>query len=264
VKRSLIVLLLVSRPLFAGFAGRDLVLPVVGRAVSATGQLFVTTVWITNIARRPAAVTLSFLEAGHANLSPRKFRIALAPGATHVFDPLNVSSIGALRIESSVPIFATARISTGDAGTSFAAIPTRLAIGNAQSSILQGFTASSGRYKIYVVETTGEPLAFRVTIVDAKGNVRAEKHLYINRYEHRPYDITEMFPGIDGTTVGIEGTNGSGRIIAMGLHTPPGTHDGNAFEMSFLRGPRTALTWIEAATYISVALAVITAAFIRR
>jgi hypothetical protein len=259
MRSAFLVLLLVTRPLLAGYAARDLVLPVAGRAISPT-RVFHTAVWITNVSQRPATITTSFLEAGHANPSPLRSQLQLAPGATHLFDPLDVPTTGALRIESNVDVIASARISSNDFATSFPAVPVRIAIGNGQSAALHGYSPS--HYKLYVVEIGGEPLAYSVTIEDAEGRIRGEKRLYLDRYEQRPLDLGEFFPNLDGALVRVAGTNGNGRLIAMGLQTT--SQDASAFEMSFPATSRFAMSWIEAASYIAVAMAVIAAALIRR
>src|SRR5207248_3405984 len=119
VKRLFLVSLFVTHPLFAGYAARDLAFPIVGRAPSANGRTFQTSIWITNVATKPASATLSFLEAGHANPSPRSMRVDIAPGATRVFDPLD-APVGALQIRSNVDLIASARISSSDFATSCA------------------------------------------------------------------------------------------------------------------------------------------------
>ena len=50
----------------------------------------------------------------------------------------------------------------------------------------------------------------------------------------------------------IEGINGSGRIIALGLQRMPGVQDASAFEMSFPSPSRFAMSWVEGATSVLV------------
>jgi hypothetical protein len=263
VKRLLFLSLFLARPLLAGYAARDLVFPIIGRAAAPNGQTFLTSIWITNTSPKPASVTLSFLEAGHANPAPRRTQIEIAPGATRVFDPLN-APVGALQIHSNVDLIASARIGSSDFTTSCAGIPARFAIGTGQSSLMQGYVTAPGQYKLYVTEITGEPLAYAVTVSDGAGHIRGEKRLYIDRNEELRLDLTAMFPGIDGTVVKIEGINGSGKIIALGLQRMPGVQDASAFEMSFPSPSRFAMSWIEGTTYAAVALAALAAALIRR
>lgn len=259
----LLVTFLIARPLFAAYASRDLVFPIIGRAVAAGGRTFQTTIWITNVSSHAATATISFLEAGHANRSPRKLPIELAPGATRIFDPLEATP-GAARIESNADLVASARIFTDEFATSYPAVPSRFAIGSRQSAVLQGYGSGAGRYRLYVVEITGEPLTFSVTVSDTNGRMRGEKRLFIDSAEQSQFDLTEMLPGVEGSVVKIEGINGNGKIVAMGLQRAAGAQDASAFEMSFPSPSRFAMSWIEGATYAIVALAVLAIAVIRR
>src|SRR4051794_41408103 len=96
---ALTLLLFTAHPLLAAYADRDLIIPVVGRAAGGSGRLFLTAVWITNTDDHPAVMTLSYLESGHANRSPRKTSVPLPPRQTYVADPLgppiltNINSI---------------------------------------------------------------------------------------------------------------------------------------------------------------------------
>src|SRR3954467_5711769 len=113
---ALMLLLFAAQPLGAAYADRDLVLPVVGRAAGGSGRLFLTTLWITNTDDHPAVMTLSYLESGHANRSPRKTSVTLPPRQTYVVDPLgppilpSADRSGALRIGSNADVAASARI----------------------------------------------------------------------------------------------------------------------------------------------------------
>jgi hypothetical protein len=129
---------------------------------------------------------------------------------------------------------------------------------------MQGYVTGGGQYKLYVAEIKGEPLAYAVTVLDGAGNIRGEKRLYIDRGEESQLDLAAMFPRLDGTLVKIEGLNGNGKIIALGLQRIAGSQDASAFEMTFPAPSRFAMSWIEGTTYALVALAVIVAALIRR
>jgi len=92
-------------------------------------------------------------------------------------------------------------------------------------------------------------------VSDSAGDIRGEERLYIDRSEELRLDLTAMFPATDGAIVKIEGINGSGKIVALGLQRIPGVHDASAFET---------MAWIEGARYAVVALAAIAAALFRR
>jgi len=263
MKRLLLAVLLVAPPAAASYAARDLVFPIIGRATTASGQTYQTSIWLTNMTSKPASVTIAFLEAGHANPSPRTMRISIAPGGTRIFDPLD-APLGAIRVQSNVDLVASGRIAAAGYTTSFSAIPARFAIGNGQSSVMQGYVGAAGHYKLYVVEISGEPLTYSVTVSDMAGHIRAEKRMFIGRNEEMRLDLAELFPGVDGAAVKLEGFNGNGKIIALGLQRMPEAQDASAFEMSFPAPSRFAMSFTEGVTYALVALAAIVAALIRR
>lgn len=267
-----ILLLAAAHPLAASYADHDLLIPVVGRGAGVAGRLFFTTLWITNAGDHPATLTLSYLESGHANPSPRQTTVLLAPRETHVFDPLgppiltSTNSIGALRIEANADVVASARIYgyLPAAGPSTAvamaltAIPTRLGVGNGQSALLHGDGASDARYKLHLVETAGAALSVVVSIEDLHGQTRAEKRIFLDRFEHVSADTHDLFPAVklDQAIIRVRGVNGEGRVIAAGTQVMNGSHDGCAYEMSFAPEPHTRIRAPEAAVYVAIALVV--------
>jgi hypothetical protein len=276
----LFLLFAAAHPLVAAYADRDLLIPVVGRATGAGGRLFLTTLWITNVDDHPASLTFSYLESGHANPSPRHTTATLAPRETRVFDPLgppiltSINSIGALRIEANANIVSSARIygylpaegSASNVSMALTGIPTRLGIGNGQSAVLHGDSSIDARYKLYVVETAGAALSVAVSIEDLHGQTRAEKRIFLDRFEHMSADTRDLFPSVklDQAVIRVRGVNGEGRIIAAGTQTVTGSQDGCAYEMSFAPEPRTRIRAPEAAVYVAIALAVVTAIVWRR
>jgi hypothetical protein len=276
---TLTILLLAAQPLAAAYADRDLVIPVVGRAAAGSGRLFLTALWITNTDDHPAVMTLSYLESGHANRSPRKTSVTLPPRQTYVVDPLgppiltNADSIGALRIESNADVVASARIygympAAGPAtavSMALSAIPTRLGIGNGQSAVLHGDGSRDAQYKLYVIETSGAALSVVVAVEDLHGQVLGEKRLFLDGFEHVATDTRQMFPAVhlDHAVIRIRGVNGNGRVIAAGTQIVPASQDSCAYEMSFAPEPRTRIRAPEAAVYIAIA-AVVAIALLRR
>jgi len=281
MRRIILTLFLVAaaQPLLAAYADRDLVIPVVGRAAGGSGRLFLTALWITNTDDHPAVMSLSYLESGHANRSPRKTTITLPPRQTYVVDPLGppilptADSIGALRIESNADVVASARIYgyVPSAGASTAVsmaltgIPTRLGIGNGQSAVLHGDGSSDSQYKLYLIETAGAALSVVIAVEDLHGQVLNEKRLFLDGFEHVATDTRQMFPSVtlDHAMIRIRGVNGNGRVIATGIQIVPGSQDSCVYEMSFTPEPRTRIRAPEAAVYIAIA-ALVAIALLRR
>src|SRR5947199_9525246 len=85
---AITLLLFAAQPLLAAYPACDLIIPVRGRRAGRSGRLFLTALWITNTDDHPAVMTLSYLESGHANRSPRKTSVTLPPRQTYVVDPL--------------------------------------------------------------------------------------------------------------------------------------------------------------------------------
>src|SRR5437764_8722733 len=275
-----LLLLAAAHPLLAAYADRDLVIPVVGRAAGGAGRLFLTALWITNTDDHPATLTLSFLGSGHSNPTPKQTSISLAPGETRVFDPLGppilagVDSIGALRIESNAEVVASARIygylpaagPNSAVSMALTGIPTRLGIGNGQSTLLQGDGSRDAQYKLYVVETAGAALSVAVSVEDLHGQTLGEKRLFLDRFEHVATDTRQMFPSVnlEHAVIRVRGVNGNGRVIAAGTQIVPGSQDACAYEMSFAPEPRTRIRWPESAVYIAITIVVAIALLRRR
>ena len=167
--------ILVTSPLAAAYSGRDLVLPVAGHSVGADGRLFDTALWITNVSENTCDVTLSFYASGETNRTPRVMRLRIAAGQTWLRDGMDPALtggavMGALRVRASQDVIATARAysrmgdesNAGAMASSFTAIPTQFAIGNGESTLLQGITPRDSRYKVSAGQMGGNTMACRL------------------------------------------------------------------------------------------------------
>lgn len=261
---------LLSTPVFAAYSSRDLFIPIFGRGTGGDGRRYETSFVITNTASKRADVKLSFLAAEKPNPAPHTTTLHLAAKETRHFDSVGAdllgapAAFGAMRIESSVPLLAHARLFSTmpdepparSVASSFNAIPEQFAAGTGDTAILQGLEQSPDfRYKIYVVETTGQPLTFALALLDAKGRVIDTRHEYVAGHEQRSWDI-----GAPGAAVlRVSGMNGNGRVIVAGAQIAKGSQDGTAYEMSFATAPRWRLPAGEAAAYIAAGAALIIA-----
>lgn len=249
--------------LFSIAAGRELWLPVAGRATSGSGRTFRTELTITNPSERPADVTLSFFPSARPHQPPRTFELSV-PASSLIVHDLGVDLVapetptGGLRIESNAPVLVSARVHAGAAAGVFRALPPRAAIGTGQSTTLRG-TSGPDRYRLYAVETKGHPLYFSVRLFDGAGRPRSSRRLYLSGLEQRSWEFTEPF-----TTMRIEGINGSGRIVAAGSVVDAATGGVSAFEMEVPGKPRHRLGTGEIAAYAAVAGMLIFAAVRKR
>jgi hypothetical protein len=268
--RILLALLLFAPRAWGAYASRDLVIPVVGRATGADARIFDTSIWITNVSPAAADVTMSFFKSAFSNRNPHKTAIHLDGGETRVIDSMDTDGTGAMRVESTEDVVATARTfsrmpnetESRTIGASFAAIPVQFAIGNGGSTELQGIVTQGARYKIYLVETAGRALTVKITVMDTHGAPLANKNLFIDAYQQTTIDTGDTFPkfAAERAVVRVDGINGEGRVIAAGSQIATDSRDGTPFEMSFATGSRHRLPTTEIAAYALVAVAVIVAA----
>src|SRR5258708_177623 len=279
--RSLLLLtcLALALPLSAAYSGRDLVLPVTGSSAGAGGRLFDTALWVTNLSsRHPAEVTLAFYQSGQTNRSPRTIALRIGPGQTWVTDTIGGAltggaSMGSIRVQSTQDVIASARTYSRLVGetnaaavaSAFAAIPTQFAIGNSAETTLQGLSPADSRYKVYLVEVTGQPLAVTLQLLDPAGSMVAEYRRYLTPHIHIAPDLHETFGGKLPThaLLRIAGTNGEGRVVVAGAQIASLSQDASAYEMTFRTQPRNRMTIGEIVAYSLVAIAVFAAA-IRR
>ena len=280
VPALLLILGFLASPLLAGYSGRDLVLPVVGRGPGAAGRLFATTLWLTNVSARDAAVTLTFLTTSGGK--PKQFvsHARLAASETKMIEELGAETLGAaaatgaLRVQSNGDLLANARLTGRFAnetpaqsiGMSCAGIPSQYAIGTGDSATLQGIATGDYRTKLYVVETTGRPLGFAIALLDPRGREVRRRMAYVAGYEYRGVELRDLFPGsaLARGIVRLTGLNGNGRIIAGAAQITTGSADGTFFEMSMETEARWKMPAVEIATYGLVALALLGAAFVAR
>jgi hypothetical protein len=270
--RSIFVaaLLALTLPVSAAYSGRDLILPVTGSSAGSGGRLFDTAIWITNLSTgQPAGVTLAFYRSGETNRNPRTIAIRIGPGQTWIADQIDPgltqgATMGAIRVQATQDVIATARTysrlseetNAAAVASSFAAIPSQFAIGNGEDTVVQGITPADSRYKIYLVEVTGQPLGVTAQLLDPAGSVVAESTLYLDAHMQTVADVHQMFgdkvPA--HALLRIAGTNGDGRVIVAGAQIANQSQDASAYEMAFRTQPRNRLTLGEIVAYSLVAV----------
>jgi hypothetical protein len=224
-----LLVLLAAAPLVAGYASRDLVIPVAGHAVRGDGRVFETTLWITNVSTRDAAnVTVTFYAAGRTHTPPHESTLQLAPRETRI-TPVADSILGApngigwLHVEATsdvcVDVEIASRLATDPPSralsTTLAAIPRRFAIGSGQSVLLHGVSLHPAYLsRFYVAETNGQDLHFALILLDAAGREVARKLSFVSAHEQLSGELASEFPNItaDVAAVRIEPVNGGGRF----------------------------------------------------
>jgi hypothetical protein len=259
---ALIAVFFTAATLVAGYAARDAWIPVVGHAVGYAGRGFYTTIYLTDTSGAMNGITLSFYAAAQPHVAPRAMKLQLGSHQTAAVDvgpqlTGDAGATGALHIESSGPLVATARVySRGmnepagtEVGAALNAIPSQYAIGTGESTLLH--VPAGARYKIYAAETHGFPLYFSVMTMPGS----AERRLYLSANEQRSWDLEELFHGTSATSLQLTGVSGSGKIVVTGTSIAQNSLDFTAWEMSLPSEPRHRMRWPELVAYSAVALA---------
>ena len=244
------VLLSVTLQLHAGFSATEVLVPAVGRTAGAGGSDFHTTLWVTNPGDEAVDVQIRFLLAGQPNTTPPVFTDRLAPGANRVYENFaerlfglrNV--IGAAQVSASAKVLVTARVyhhpggapESGTTGLAISGVPPAFGVGKGEVGTVQGVRHSPHyRYNVFVLETTGQPVALDLAITDAAGAVLHVTPILLQGYEQRVFSVAALLGGANLQDGGIRitPTLGAGRVVAVGSLVANGSHDGTAFPMSF-------------------------------
>lgn len=270
---------LIALPLAAGYASRDVFIPIVGHSVRFDGRVFSTTLWLTNASESGVDAKLTFITTVNGKPLLHVSHIHLREGETRLFDEVGASILGtpeatgALHIESTGDVLASARVFSRmsneplshSVAAAFSGMPAQFAIGNQESATLHGVVSGDYRYKLFLVETIGEPLAVAVSIVGLDGRELRRRIEYLAGNEQKTIDIPDAFPDVHASraVIRVSGVNGNGRVIAGGVQIALGSQDGTLFEMSMDTKPRFRVSHLEIALYILVTL-VLGGALIRR
>lgn len=275
IRVALCLLFAFATPLIAAYSSKDLFIPIFGRGVGGDGRRYETAFTLTNPSSKSVDVRLSFMLAGRPNPKPFTTSVQLAQRQTRRFDPVGAellgapAAFGAIRIEAKTPVLAHARLFSTlpnepiarSVASSFNAIPEQFSAGTGDSAILQGLGGGADfRYKIYVIETTGQPLTFALSMLDASGRAITTTHEYVSGHEQRSWDIANPA----AVVVRVKGMNGNGRVIVAGAQIATGSQDGTAYEMSFVTTPRWRLPAAEIAAYVAAGAALIVAIIFAR
>lgn len=245
------VVVLLAFPSFAGFAGKDLFIPIAGRVEGQGGSQFYTTVWITNDNLTPATVTIDFLMNGFSNVSPLSSAVVLLAGETKTYENIietmfnRRAVLGALRFRSATDILVTSRsfnqfpgeTLAATQGLFFSAAPAELSLRCcAEKTTLQGVNQgglNNFRYNFFMVETSGKRTGFRVQIKDAAGVVQADFTRYLQPYEYWFRAVSDHLSIIENGTIEATVVEGEGTAMIGGALTANTSQDSSGFEMKF-------------------------------
>ena len=243
-------------------ASTELFLPSVGRGQGACPgglcSLWRTDVWVFNPGSQAVAVQVAFLERGPSNLNPQTVSVEVGAGATlELVDVMaglfNLDgAFGALRFEADVEIVVTGRIydsnvetnlGTGTAGQFFAAIPSRLALAEGDSTSLIGLARDASqiwRTNFGFVETTGQTAQALVELINGDGIVLGEATYTFDGLGTGQVSLADL-GGISGDNLRLRATvvAGPGRLLTFASLIDNRTGDPSTVEMVFNEANRT-------------------------
>jgi hypothetical protein len=237
----------------AGFAGTDVFIPASARAAGVSPAQFYSTLWVTNLSTSASAnVQLKFFQRDTSNTSPITVPVTIAPGETKKYE--NVvqtvfglpSASGAIRVQADREVLASSRTYNLPLGSDikdanglfFTGIPQVLAIGNGESSQLQGVSqngAEDFRYNFGMVETAGSPVTVRIIVRSSDGGVIGTKDYPVQAYEAKQFAVTDAAPAISTVNGRVDATvvAGSGAVLLYATAVANGSQDSIGFEMSY-------------------------------
>jgi hypothetical protein len=255
-----------------GLIAADLFVVVAGHLQGASGRDFHTTVWITNPGAHRTAVRATFLERHPLKAPSPLIAIDIGPGETKELPDLpaqfrRIGVVGAMRFQSEEPIAVSARIfATDTVGAGLNAISAYEGLERGDEGVIPGVTYDSNRLfrqTTYVVETSGRPVGVFVRLRDGTGRELNHLSFLLEPYEHRSLPIAELARGtsvIQGGSISVRATGGSGRVCGVGLQIPSRSGDGYFVHMTIRRvDHRWSLGRGESAIYLLTALALIAA-----
>src|ERR1700682_3922538 len=233
----------------AGFTANEVYVPAIGKVEGAGGSSFDSTLYVTNPTSETAQVEISFLPPG-GSLAPATFTDSIPSGLTRVYPHVASSlfglksGIGAARVRSSQKLLVTARVyeqsavqsESGSKGLSFSGVPTEFGIRKGEAADLQGLRQTDDyRYNVFFVETTGNSVAFDVSVRSPSGAAVGSASLLLQPFEQRLVSLQALAPGalVPDVVLHIVATAGDGRVVAAGALIANASNDSTAFEMAF-------------------------------
>ena len=237
--------------LSAGFPGKELIIPAIGRVDGAGGSHFYTTVWATNPSATTADVQIQFLLAGQPNINPITVTDTIGAGQTKVYENIAEALFGikgvtgAARFRSSTDLVVAARIYNlpdgapiaASDGEFFTAVPPDFGISTGETALLQGLRSNPDfRYNVILVETNGASASGLFRITDASGNSIATPEFSLQPFETRLVSLATLLPTgmvLDDGSLEMDVEAGDGRVLMAGSLVANESQNAAGFEMAF-------------------------------
>ena len=259
--------------LFAGFAGTDVVVPLVGydRDADPGSRQVPVSLWLSNrSATANALIAVQLYSDGSTANPTAATKLVLGPGETStVTDPLGslfglTSADGALRLISTTELLVaihadadeSASTAATGAGAGFEAVPASFAIASGQTTHLLGVARSSSQdYRFSVIETAGQPAGFTVTLANDAGKVVASRSYDLPAHgalERSIADLSALPFSLPSGLLKVTVTRGEGAVLVCGTRVSKLTENAAGFHMaladSLLVSPFTAVTGLNQLT----------------
>jgi hypothetical protein len=228
-----------------------------GSAVNGVQPWWRGDVWIFNPSATQSATVTIYLLLRQANPNPTSQVVTVAPGDTLYLPDVILNTFGnnnlfaGLRFVSLPnPVLVTAESydanvtvvnkGQGTAGQFFAGIPAGIALGAGDSTDMPGFdqdeTGTSGLFRsnLAVVETTGNPVDYTVSVYNGTGTLVGTKAYSLD--VRQVGQINTVITDVTGSTgtnerLHISVTGGTGKLIAVGSRIDNRTGDPSTIDM---------------------------------
>ncbi len=241
-----------AAPCLASFPDNDLFLASVGRASGSQGSRWYTTVWLYNPGATSAEVTISLLRRDQANPTPEQQSVTIPAGsmmtfADGLYELFGLETVlAALRIQSSVPVVAGARVynQPGDSiresqGQLIAGVPGRFAVGPGESTDIPAVMQpadGSFRTNFGMVETSGAGAQVEVALLDGDGAELVSETYALRPFEAFQRSLTSLAPdaAVASGRLHVAVVGGSGAVLAFASAVANGVHsqDPTTLEMN--------------------------------
>lgn len=223
------------RMLRASFASVDVIAPAAGQVEGSGGQMFATTLSVTNPSTSGSVgIRIELLRAGVNDPNPPGFNDTIPAGGSR--DYVNVAQTlfglpsterAAVRVFAPIPVLVSTKLQAsiagepvlGTAGFIYAAVPRSFAIGGGETATLRELQLRENiGYHVLAAETTGAPATIRVRVKHASGSVAGEALISLQGFEQRLISAQSIVGPLVLPDGSIEVTveQGTGRVLVAG------------------------------------------------
>jgi hypothetical protein len=232
---GLILVFTAPRMLRASFASVDVIVPAAGQVEGSGGQMFATTLSVTNPSTSTSiGIRIELLRAGVNDPNPPGFNDTIAAGASRDYVNVAQSLFGlpsteraAVRVFAPLPALVSTKLQASIAGEPvlstggflYAAVPRTFAIGGGETATLRELQLQQNiGYHVLASETTGAPATIRVRVKNASSSVAGETLVSLLGFEQRLISAQSIVGPLTVSDGSIEVTveQGTGRVLVAG------------------------------------------------